>query len=100
MLPIIGKPGVGVERNQYRTMQTRINLDLKTVAKKAGLKRKLTMYCARHSWASIARDKQMPISAISMGMGHANERTTGIYLSTVSMTLIDDCNREIINSVT
>lgn len=99
MLSIIGKPGNGNERNQYRTVQTRINRDLKAVAKKIGLAQNLTMYCARHSWASVARDRQMPISVISMGMGHANERTTGIYLKSVSMTVIDDCNREIINAV-
>lgn len=99
MLSIIGKPGCGNERNQYRSMQTRINRDLKAVARKLGLSQNLTMYCARHSWASVARDRQMPISVISMGMGHANERTTGIYLQSISMTLIDDCNHEIINAV-
>ena len=45
-----------------------------------GLTLPLTMYVARHSWASIARDEGIPISVISEGMGHDSESTTQIYL--------------------
>ena len=38
------------------------------------------LYKARHSWASIAKNKNIPLSVISESMGHNSENTTKIYL--------------------
>jgi len=38
------------------------------------------LYIARHSWATIARGKDVPLSVISEGLGHDSETTTQIYL--------------------
>ena len=59
----------------------------------------LTMYVARHSWASIARSKNVPISVISEGMGHNSERTTQIYLASIDKSQIDNANVSIINDL-
>ncbi len=59
----------------------------------------LTMYCARHSWASIAKSKNIPISIISEGMGHDSESTTKIYLASLDNTAIDQANSLILNSL-
>ncbi len=59
----------------------------------------LTMYVARHSWASIARSKNVPISVISEGMGHNSERTTQIYLASIDRSQIDNANVSIINDL-
>ena len=40
---------------------------------------KPALYKARHSWASAAKGKNIPISVISEGMGHDSEATTQIY---------------------
>ena len=95
LLPIINKEN-GKERNQYRHVQTQVNKHLKTVAKMAGMSTKLTMYCARHSWATIARQLQIPMEVISHGMGHTHERTTEIYLKSIDIESIDQANRRII----
>ena len=47
------------------------------------LQRPLTMYVARHSWASAAKAKNIPLSVISEGMGHDSEATTQIYLTSL-----------------
>ena len=52
----------------------------------------LTMYVARHSWASVARGKHIPLSVISEGMGHDSEKTTLIYLAALDTTVIDKAN--------
>ena len=54
------------------------------------------MYVARHSWASTARRMNIPIAVISEGLGHDNEVTTSIYLSTVGSEAIDNANKKII----
>jgi len=98
LLPIIHTVN-GRERNQYRNRQTRVNVALKEVARLAGIGRKLTMYCARHSWATIARQVGVSVDVISRGMGHNSRRTTEIYLSTVDVKTIDKANRQIMDEL-
>lgn len=98
MLPIIHTAD-NKERNQYRNIQNRVNKLLKTVATKSNVTQNLSMYWARHSWATIAREHKLPVSVISHGLGHANERTTEIYLKSIDISVVDTCNQEIIDSL-
>ena len=52
----------------------------------------LTMYVARHSWASAAKAKGIPIGVISEGMGHDSESTTRIYLASLDTSMVDRAN--------
>lgn len=74
LLPIITNPLVD-ERKQYRNAIYRVNTALKEIARMISLPMPLTMYCARHGWASIAKSKNIPLSVISEGMGHDSEET-------------------------
>ena len=56
----------------------------------------LTSYTSRHSWASTARNHNIPVSIISAGMGHTSEQTTQIYLTMLENSVIDDANKGII----
>ena len=98
LLPIIHFRN-GKERNQYRNVQTKINRGLKEVARVAGVDHRLTMYVARHTWATIARQMKVPIDIISSGMGHTNEKTTEIYLKSIDMSILDNANWQIIESI-
>lgn len=98
LLPLIHTLN-GKERNQYRNHQTKINEDLKKIAQLAGISQKLTMYCARHSWATIARQMNIPVEVISRGMGHTNERTTEIYLRSIDVKTLDQANHQILESL-
>lgn len=69
LLPIIRQRGLN-ERCVYRTTGYKINSNLKKLAGMVGLTMPLTLYVARHSWASVARAKGIPVSVISEGMGH------------------------------
>lgn len=60
---------------------------------------KLTSYTSRHSWATAARNHNVPISVISQGMGHTSEQTTQIYLTTLENSVIDNANKGIIMSL-
>ena len=98
LLPII-RDGESHARSAYRNVQYKVNQGLKEIGKMLGLKMPLTMYVARHSWASLAKSKEVPLSVISDGLGHASERVTRIYLSTLDMNAVDEANRMIINGI-
>lgn len=98
LLPIITNPLVD-ERKQYRNAIYRVNTALKEIARMISLPMPLTMYCARHGWASIAKSKNIPLSVISEGMGHDSEETTRIYLASLDSNVIDQANSLILKSL-
>ena len=57
-----------------------------------------TQYVARHNWASAAKTKGIPLSAISEGMEHESETTTQIYLASLDTSVVDKENSIIISS--
>ena len=98
LLPIIERED-GTERRQYRNKMLLVNRKLKKIAARAGLTTPLTMYLARHSWASIAKTKNISIGIISEAMGHDSETTTQIYLSSIQTNQIDNANRNILKDL-
>ena len=80
------------ERLQYRNALRLVNNKLKEISVSIGLQVRLTMYVSRHSWASIARNQNIPLSVISAGMGHDSENTTQIYLTSLDNSTIDKAN--------
>ena len=98
LLPIITNPLVD-ERKQYRNAIYRVNTALKEIARMISLPMPLTMYCARHGWASIAKSKNIPLSVISEGMGHDSEETTRIYLASLDSNVIDKANSLILKGL-
>lgn len=95
LLPIITRP-VANERSAYRNAAYKINRNLKEVAALAGLTVPLTLYVARHSWATAARAEGIPLGIISEGMGHDSETTTRIYLATIDTAAIDRANHRLL----
>ena len=97
LLPILKYPYDN--RSQYKNALYRTNKNLKEVAKLAGISIPLTLYVARHSWASIAKSKNIPISVISEGMGHDSEMTTQIYLASLDNSVVDKANTQILREL-
>lgn len=98
MLPIIKKAD-GTEYRQYQRMQENVNRALKRIGSRIGLKLPLTTYVARHSWANIAKDMDIPITVISEGMGHRSYKTTQVYLDSIDTSRINEANRMIIRTI-
>ena len=84
---------------QYRSTAHFINGKLKELGKRLGLGMPLTMYVARHAWASIARSKNVPLATISEAMGHDSENTTKIYLASLDTSQVDKANDIILKSL-
>lgn len=97
LLPILKYPNES--RSQYKNTLSRINKHLKEIAKQVNISMPLTLYVARHSWASIAKSKNIPLSVISEGMGHDSETTTQIYLASLDNAVVDKANAQILKDL-
>lgn len=98
LLPIITRED-GSERRQYQNQMRKTNRLLKDIANRAGLPMPLSMYYARHSWATIARGRDVPLAVISEGLGHDSETTTQIYLDSIKSSEVDKVNRMILEGL-
>jgi integrase/recombinase XerC len=59
------------------------NRYLKEIAEKAGIGKRLTFHCARHTFATVGISKGIPIEVISKLLGHRDLKTTMIYTKVV-----------------
>lgn len=98
LLPIININGCD-ERTAYRRASYRINYGLKKIATMIGITIPLTMYVARHSWATAAKAKGIPLDVISEGMGHDSPVTTQIYLASLDTSVLNRANHLILKSL-
>lgn len=80
---------------EYQKLQNGVNYSLRQLGKRLGIGN-LTMYVARHSWATIAKSTGVPTVVISDALGHDSERTTQIYLASVDEGRIDAANRDMV----
>lgn len=98
------------ERTQYKNFIHRQNIELKRIGeiertgrggKKvfAPLFPELSIYWARHTWATIAAECDVPDDVISQALGHSTTNaTTAIYIKR-SLAKIDEANRKVIDYV-
>jgi site-specific recombinase XerD len=56
----------------------------------------LTSYYARHSWASIAAELEIPKETIQMALGHGARSVTDRYIN-FNMKKVDEANRKVID---
>lgn len=100
-------------KRDYKDFLSRINRGLKVlgpIGKRVGhggkivdrkpLWPELTTYWARHTWATIASDLDVPIEVISMGLGHSYGSTmTNVYIRP-NLKKLDEANRKVLDYVT
>lgn len=98
LLPILQCNGMD-ERKQYKLKAKQIGRSLSKIAERIELKVPLTLYVARHSWASIAQEKNIPTDVIREGLGHDDEKTTHIYLASIYTSQIDKANQRILRGL-
>ena len=98
LLPILQPTGQD-EYEQYKKRLRHINRKLKLIGQLVQLPLPLTLYVARHTWASAAKAKHIPLSVISQSMGHHSEQTTLIYLASLDTAVVDNANKMILDSL-
>ena len=65
---------------EYQSALRRFNNSLKELARALRLKSPVSSYTLRHSWATTAKYRGVPIEMISESLGHKSIKTTQIYL--------------------
>lgn len=91
ILPIYNK-----ENLDYSSHLRTYNKRLKRLSEQLASEKPLSSYVSRHTWATIALRKGIAVQVISEGMGHADEKTTRIYLASLDQSVIDKANAQII----
>lgn len=64
-----------------------INKNLKIIANKTSIKKNLTFHTSRHTWATLALQKGIPVTSVSKLMGHGSLKTTMGYVKIVNKDL-------------
>lgn len=96
IFPIIKRE---LEIDQYHDVKwarAQYNKRLKIIAELCSIETNLTSYVSRHSFATQAMLKNIPLTAISEMMGHSRLNTTQIYLKTLPNEVLDDYNEKIL----
>lgn len=99
LFPIIDSLDPNRAYLSYRSALSYYNKHLKELSALLGLERRLSSYVARHTWATVARKMQIPVTIISEGLGHRSEQTTRIYLASLEQSVIDNANRRILQGL-
>jgi integrase/recombinase XerD len=83
-----------INNKKEKYLKVYINTPLKKIITNLGIKKKITYYCARHSFATILKFNNISIDIIKEALGHKDIKSTMSYLNTLpSNTLnkmIDD----------
>lgn len=89
------------EKDFYREYSSGLrihNIRLQRLSKRMQIDPSLTSYVARHTWATIAKRKGVPLEVISECMGHSSSGTTKIYLASLDQNVLDKANKMIISN--
>lgn len=99
LLPVLSETDKAKARHEYKTASQRIDRNLKKLGALLDIPVKLTMYVARHSWATAAQNNHVPIATISRCLGHDSEETTAIYLAEIETSETDKANETVLRSL-
>ena len=95
ILPIIKREKLELQYKDAKDALHRYNDGLKRLAERCGIDEKLTSYVSRHSFATHAMLKNIPLMAISEMLGHSKLNTTQIYLKSLPSNLMDVYQEEL-----
>lgn len=99
ILPVIRSEEPVTQYKHILRARKKYNKRLRLIAEDAGIETKLTSYVARHTFASLANNMAIPVTAISEMLGHQKLSTTQIYLASLNKKTIDNYNDKVISMI-
>ena len=96
-MPIIKRDDLIHQYKDIEWARKRYNKRLKEIGQLVGIEETLTSYVSRHTFASIANNMGIPVTAISEMLGHNQLSTTQVYLASLNKEVLDDYTEKIIN---
>lgn len=88
---------IGDRYDNYRNYTIRINAALKRIGNPP-ICSELSTYWARHSWATIAAELDVPKETIAAALGHGGNSVTDVYIR-FDDRKIDEANRRVLDYV-
>ena len=79
---------------EYQSALRKFNNRLKDLARVLHLNSPVSSYTLRHSWATTAKYRGVPIEMISESLGHKSIKTTQIYLKGFNLQERTEVNRK------
>ena len=98
LFPILS-PGREVGHEEYKAILRSYNNSLKKIGRALSRPIHLTSYVFRHTWATNALRKQVPLSIISQALGHTSEKTTRFYLASLEQSELNRANARVTEGV-
>ncbi len=74
-----------------------VNSEMKNIASSLNISVPVTTYVARHSYATILKQKGAPLTFISESLGHSDIRTTESYLASFDLETKREWNRKLLD---
>ncbi len=105
MIPLISEAQAIIEKyNEHpdrevldfilpRISNQKVNSYLKTLADIVGIKKTITHHVARHTFATQALNRGIPIEVVQKLMGHTDIQTTQIYAKMLTSTIVKEMEK-------
>lgn len=95
ILPILKRDSLELQYKDAQWGLKNYNKGLKKIAELCHIEERLTSYVSRHSFATHALFKNIPLPAISAMLGHSKLSTTQIYLKSLPSNVLDTYQEEL-----
>lgn len=95
ILPVLKRDTLELQYKDAQWGLKNYNKGLKKIADLCSIEERLTSYVSRHSFATHALYKNIPLSAISAMLGHSKLSTTQIYLKSLPSNVLDGYQEEL-----
>ncbi|MPM10135.1 Tyrosine recombinase XerD [bioreactor metagenome] len=90
LLPDRGRPDESV----FQILSNQKTNDyLKLAIEKAGINKNISFHCARHTFATVALNSDIPLEVVQKLLGHSMIRTTQIYAKIVNKTIFEQMKK-------
>lgn len=95
ILPILKRRTLELQYKDGQWGLKKYNKGLKKIAELCKIEERLTSYVSRHSFATHALFKNIPLPAISAMLGHSKLSTTQVYLKSLPSNVLDTYQEEL-----
>lgn len=95
ILPVLKRASLELQYKDAQWALKNYNKGLKKIAELCEIEERLTSYVSRHSFATHALFKNIPLPAISSMLGHSKLSTTQIYLKSLPSNVLDTYQEEL-----
>ncbi|WP_406844640.1 tyrosine-type recombinase/integrase [Flavobacterium soyae] len=85
-----------INNRKRKYLKIYINIPLKTIITDLNIQKKITYYCARHSFATILKFNNISVDIIKEALGHKDIKSTMSYLNTLPSNTLDKMIDDII----